>query len=50
MTIPLRPERGGFLRPFGYGWFIREFLLGKAPYGSPAIDPEQGAPQAEIFY
>jgi hypothetical protein len=45
----LRPSRGGFLRPFGCGWFIREFLLGKGPYGSPKIDPEIGAPQADIF-
>jgi len=50
MTMPLRPERGGFLRPFGCGWFIREFLLGNRPHGSPAIDPQEGAPQSEIFY
>lgn len=47
---PLRPARGGFLRPFGCGWFIREFLLGNGPYGSPSIDPEVGAPQADICY
>jgi len=47
---PLRPARGGFLRPFGCGWFIREFLLGHSPNGSPRIDPEIGAPQADIFY
>ena len=47
---PLRPARGGFLRPFGCGWFIREFLLGKGPNGSPKIDPDVGAPQADIFY
>ena len=46
----LRPKRGGFLRPFGCGWFIREFLSGNGPIGSPSIDPGQGAPQAEIFY
>jgi hypothetical protein len=46
----LRPKRGGFLRPFGCGWFIREFLIGQGPYNSPAIDPEIGAPQADIFY
>jgi hypothetical protein len=38
------------LRPFGCGWFIREFLLGKGPEGSRAIDPEQGAPQADINF
>jgi hypothetical protein len=47
---PLRPARGGFLRPFGCGWFIREFLLGRGPNGSPRIDPGIGAPQADIFY
>lgn len=48
--LPLRPARGGFLRPFGCGWFIREFLLGNAPEGSPGIDPDVGACQADIFY
>lgn len=47
---PLRPTRGGFLRPFGCGWFIREFLLGNGPHNSPSIEPEVGAPQADIFY
>jgi hypothetical protein len=47
---PLRPTRGGFLRPFGCGWFIREYLLGNSPNGSPKIDRELGAPQADIFY
>jgi hypothetical protein len=46
----LKPSRGGFLRPFGCGEFIREFLLGRGPNGSPAIDPEIGAPQADIFF
>jgi len=50
MVELLRPERGGFLRPFGCGWFIREFLLGYAPEGSPVVDPDIGAPQADIFY
>ena len=49
-SIPLKPERGGFLRPFGCGCFIREFLLGNGPNGSPQIDPAVGAPQADIFY
>jgi hypothetical protein len=47
---PLRPTRGGFLRPFGCGWFIREFLMGHGPNGSPRIAPEVGAPQADIFH
>ena len=50
MTEPLRPSRGGFLRPFGCGWFIREFLSGHGPNGSPRIDPDVGAPQSDIFY
>jgi hypothetical protein len=50
MTLPLRPKRGGFLRPFGCGWFIKEFLLGNAPHNSPVIKPKIGAPQADIFY
>ena len=49
MTLPLKPKKGGFLRPFGCGWFILEFLLGHGPYGSQRIDPEVGAPQADIF-
>ena len=50
MVEPLKPARGGFLRPFGCGWFIREFLLGHGPNGSPVIDPVVGAPQADICY
>jgi len=50
LVIPLKPTRGGFLRPFGCGWFIREFLKGKGPGESPAIDPNIGAPQADIFH
>ena len=50
MVELLKPTRGGFLRPFGCGWFIREFLLGKAPYDSPIINPEEGSPQADMFY
>jgi hypothetical protein len=50
MVLPLRPNKGGFLRPFGCGWFIKEYLLGNAPYGSPAIDPIVGSHQGGIFY
>jgi hypothetical protein len=50
MIEPVRPARGGFLRPFGCGWFIREFLMGRAPNGSPQIDPTVGAPQADVFF
>jgi hypothetical protein len=45
----LRPRRGGFLRAFGCGRFIREFLMGNSPGGSAQVDPALGAPQAEIF-
>ena len=50
MALELRPNRGGFLRPFGCGWFIREYLLGRGPEGSHAIDPERGAAQADINF
>jgi hypothetical protein len=50
MAELLRPSRGGFLRPFGCGEFIRGFLMGHGPNGSPAIDPYIGAPQADIFH
>ncbi len=49
VTLTLKPKRGGFLRPFGCGWFIREFLAGNAPYGSSVIVPAIGAPQSDIF-
>lgn len=45
----LRPKRGGFLRPFGCAWFVREYLSGHGPNGSTVIDPWTGAPQADIF-
>ncbi|MDD4984213.1 MAG: hypothetical protein PHQ43_00290 [Dehalococcoidales bacterium] len=50
MVIRLMPTRGGFLRPFGCGWFIREYLLGNGPEGSTKIDPKRGAPQADINF
>jgi DNA-binding PadR family transcriptional regulator len=50
VTEPLRPTRGGFLRPFGCGWFTREFLLGNGPVGSPTIDANIGTPQTNIFH
>jgi hypothetical protein len=49
VTLPLKPKKGGFLRPFGCGEFIRDFLLGEGPHGSTKIDPKIGAPQAAIF-
>jgi hypothetical protein len=50
MTIMLKPTRGGFLRPFGCGEFIRDFLLGLGPFGRPEIDSGKGACQEDIFY
>lgn len=38
------------MRAFGCGWFIREFLIGNGPNGSPTIDPTMGAPQSDIFH
>lgn len=49
MVEVLRPTRGGFQRPFGTGWFIREYLAGHGPAGSERIDPDIGAPQTDIF-
>ncbi len=50
MVTNLYPARGGFIRPFGCGWFIREFLLGHGPEDSLKIDPKKGACQEDIFY
>ncbi len=50
MVTSLRPTRGGFLRPFGAGWFIREFLKGNGPGGSVVIDPQRGSPQSDINF
>ena len=54
MATAIKPRRGGMLKPFGLGWFIREFLLGHKPWDSPddpqpAIHPDVGASQAETF-
>ncbi|MBI2852161.1 MAG: hypothetical protein HYX84_03545 [Chloroflexi bacterium] len=38
------------MRPFGCGVFIRDFLLGLGPFGSPNIDPKKGAATQDIFY
>ncbi len=48
--MEIRPTRGGFLRPFGCGWFIREFLLGNGPGGSTKIDPNRGSTQTDINF
>ena len=46
----LRPERGGFLRPFGAAWFVMEFLKGNGPEGSRQIDPEFGASMTDVHF
>jgi hypothetical protein len=50
MVESLRPARGGFLRPFGCGWFIREYLAGNGPEGSTKINPIRGATQSDICF
>jgi len=50
MILGIRPQLGGFLRPFGTAWFIIEFLKGNGPEGSKRIDPEEGAPMTDIHY
>jgi len=50
MTLPLRPRRGGFLRPFGCGVFIRDFLRGNGSDVSSSIDAGTGSPQSDIFH
>ena len=49
MVVRIRPELGGFLRPFGCAWFIIEFLKGNAPEDSIRIDPKEGAPMVDIL-
>lgn len=49
MTLPLKPDRGGYLRPFGTAVFVRDYLMGQGPgYGVEAIDPDRGAAIADI--
>jgi hypothetical protein len=47
--LPLKPNRGGFFRPFGTGQFIKAFLAGRGPdFDAPRINPKVGAPQSDI--
>jgi hypothetical protein len=48
--VELKPERGGFLRPFGTAWFIMEFLKGNGPEDSKRIDSDIGAPMSDIHF
>jgi len=50
MALAVRPSSGGFLRPFGTAWFIVEFLKGNGPEDATRIDPDVGAPIADIHY
>ena len=50
MVLALRPQRGGFLRAFGRGQLIFQFLSGKGPYNSPRIDPDIGACQGREYF
>jgi hypothetical protein len=50
MAVAIKPEQGGFLRPFGCAWFIVEFLKGNGPENSKRIDPDVGAPMTDIHY
>ena len=47
--MELRPNRGGYLRPFGTAIFIRDYLMGRgADYGVEAIDPDRGAAITDV--
>lgn len=48
MVEALRPSRGGFLRPFGCGKFIRAYLSGDDTYGACIDEPNRGAPIEDI--
>ena len=48
MVEALKPTRGGFTRPFGTAWFIKEFLAGNGPMGTARVDSQRGSPQVDI--
>ena len=48
--MELRPNNGGFLRPFGTAWFIIEFMKGGGPESSKQIDSNIGAPMTDIHF
>ena len=51
MALPVRPNKGGFIRAFGCGMFIRAFLSGRGDeFGAPTIDPARGDCQANCFF
>jgi hypothetical protein len=48
--MDLRPNQGGFLRPFGTAWFIIQFLKSNGPEDSKRIDPAVGAPMSDVHF
>jgi hypothetical protein len=50
MVMELRPNHGGFQRPFHTAWFVIEFLKGNGPESSKRIDPAGGAPMTDIHF
>lgn len=50
MVDLLRPNRGGFLRPFLTTPFVLGFLKGEGPEGSRTIDPRIGATMTDIHF
>lgn len=48
MAMLVKPEQGGFLRPFGLGLFILSYLSGDPTYGDCVTDPRRGAPIEDI--
>ena len=45
---PRKYER--YIRPYTAGMFIRDYLLGLGPEGSPRIDPDEGDYTEHIFF
>lgn len=50
MVETLKPPKRGFLRFFGCGEFIRDYLWGYGPHGSAMIDQQRGAPIEDIRF
>jgi len=48
--VEIRPQQGGFVRPFSTAWFIIEFLKGNSPEGSKRIEPDVGATMTDIHF
>jgi hypothetical protein len=48
--LEIRPQQGGFVRPFGTAWFIIDFLKGNSPEGSKRVDSNVGATMTDIHF